>query len=148
MSVGICILKGCHLKLRDAEIERLSDELEKAKGHTEIVGYMVHTADISTAALYPTSEKDDAFSAAKRWGACITALVVHPSAPDLQVRTAITDKQAKEYADKNPLGGPATMFYAIGDRIRAGDPMDAVLDDYGLRFTDKQEAPQHSERKP
>jgi hypothetical protein len=54
------------------------------------------------------------------------------------IRAALTDKPAKEYAAKNPLGGPATMFDAIADRIRAGEPMDAVLDDYGLTFTDKQ----------
>jgi len=42
--------------------------------------------------------------------------------------------QAAAYAEKNPLGGPARMFDAIADRIRAGEPMTEVLEDFNLKF--------------
>lgn len=38
-----------------------------------------------------------------------------------------------EYARLNPLGGPAKVFDAMAARIRAGEPYDAVLADYGLQ---------------
>lgn len=41
---------------------------------------------------------------------------------------------AAEYRQKNPLGGPAKMFEAAASRIRAGEPLEYVLEDYGLRF--------------
>lgn len=41
---------------------------------------------------------------------------------------------SEAYAKANPLGGPATMFDAIANRLRAGEPMAEVLEDYGLRF--------------
>ena len=40
----------------------------------------------------------------------------------------------KAYQAANPLGGPAKMFDAIADRLRAGDSFDAVINDYGIRF--------------
>lgn len=39
-----------------------------------------------------------------------------------------------EYKQANPLGGPATMFDTIAERIRAGEDMASVMDDYGIRF--------------
>lgn len=43
-----------------------------------------------------------------------------------------TRAQASAYEQANPLGGPATMFDTIARRIRAGEPYDEVLADYGL----------------
>lgn len=43
-----------------------------------------------------------------------------------------------EYERQNPLGGPATMFVVIGSRIRAGEPLDDVMRDYGLMFVDRE----------
>lgn len=43
-------------------------------------------------------------------------------------------KDAKEYKAKNPLGGPAAMFDTIADRIRSGEPIEQVMDDYNLGF--------------
>lgn len=37
----------------------------------------------------------------------------------------------KEYREKNPLGGPAKVFDAMADAIRAGDDLNAVCSDYG-----------------
>lgn len=37
----------------------------------------------------------------------------------------------KEYREKNPLGGPAKVFDAMADAIRAGDDFNAVCADYG-----------------
>ena len=38
----------------------------------------------------------------------------------------------KEYRQKNPLGGPAKVFDAMADRVRAGEDYYAVLRDYGF----------------
>ena len=38
----------------------------------------------------------------------------------------------KAYEAANPLGGPARMFEAIAERIRAGEDYYAVLADYGV----------------
>ena len=37
----------------------------------------------------------------------------------------------KEYREKNQLGGPAKVFDAMADAIRAGDDFNAVCADYG-----------------
>ena len=42
-------------------------------------------------------------------------------------------RPAADYAAKNPLGGPASMFEVMAERIRAGEDYAAVLADYGLR---------------
>ena len=39
---------------------------------------------------------------------------------------------ARNYAEGNPLGGPAARFDVMASRIRAGEPEDSVLADYGL----------------
>ena len=46
--------------------------------------------------------------------------------------SAPSSTAAKEYAERNPLGGPATVFDAIAERLRAGEEYHAVLADYGL----------------
>ena len=38
----------------------------------------------------------------------------------------------KEYREKNQLGGPAKVFDAMADQIRAGDDYNAVLKEYGF----------------
>lgn len=43
-----------------------------------------------------------------------------------------TTEAAKQYADANPLGGPARMFDAIAERIRSGEEYHSVLADYGV----------------
>lgn len=39
------------------------------------------------------------------------------------------------YAKANPLGGPAKVFEAAAQRIRAGESLTEVMDDYGLAWT-------------
>ena len=46
---------------------------------------------------------------------------------------------AKQYAEKNSLGGPAKVFDAMADAIRAGDDYHAVLRQYGFVEAQKQE---------
>lgn len=43
-------------------------------------------------------------------------------------------RKAHKYHKPNPLGGPAKMFDAIADRIRAGDKMEIAMADHGLKF--------------
>lgn len=50
-------------------------------------------------------------------------------------RTLLQRSQAKRYADANPLGGPARVFEAAASRIRAGENLADVMDDYGLAWT-------------
>jgi len=50
-----------------------------------------------------------------------------------EARRASTPRSAREeYAKKNPLGGPATVFLAIAERLKAGEEYHAVLADYDL----------------
>jgi hypothetical protein len=60
------------------------------------VGYIVFTGDIDTAALYPVSEREAAFDAAKRWGACISSVVLHPNSPQLPLPPPPTPPQGDE----------------------------------------------------
>ena len=53
-----------------------------------------------------------------------------------QDATEYLPQPAAEYARKNPLGGPANVFYAMADRIRAGEDYWHVLDDYGFTTLD------------
>ncbi len=46
-------------------------------------------------------------------------------------------RAADKYERANPLGGPAKIFEAVASRVRAGEPLDDVMLDYGLRWTDK-----------
>lgn len=43
----------------------------------------------------------------------------------------------KRYEAANPLGGPARMFEAIAERIRAGEEYHSVLADYGVTVEEK-----------
>ena len=52
-------------------------------------------------------------------------------------RVAKAVRQHANYLKPNPLGGPAKVFDAIADRIRAGEDYHAVLDDYSLRQAKK-----------
>ncbi len=45
----------------------------------------------------------------------------------------------KEYREKNPLGGPAKVFDAMADSIRAGDDFNKVIADYGWCPVDRAE---------
>jgi hypothetical protein len=67
----------------------------------DIVGYIVFSKDIANAALYPLAEKDEAFSAAKRWNASISALVMHPKAPAL---AGSAQEEGRDDYDKRMLG--------------------------------------------
>jgi hypothetical protein len=40
--------------------------------------------------------------------------------------------KAAQYKEANPLGGPASMFRTIAERIEAGEPYHDVLQDYGV----------------
>jgi hypothetical protein len=43
-------------------------------------------------------------------------------------------RKAHKYHKPNPLCGPAKMFDAIADRMRAGDSVKECMADYGLKF--------------
>lgn len=67
---------------------------------------------------------------------------VLPTKPEAQARTRAgttpTERKpsaeaAAEYAARNPLGGPAKVFEAMAERIRAGEEYYSVLDDYGFQ---------------
>lgn len=45
----------------------------------------------------------------------------------------------QEYERQNPLGGIASMFETIARRLRAGEPLESVLEDYGLKFVERAE---------
>jgi hypothetical protein len=47
-----------------------------------VVGYMVRSDALETAALYTLSKHAEALDAARRWNASITALVCAPGCPD------------------------------------------------------------------
>lgn len=47
-----------------------------------------------------------------------------------RLRTALLG--VKSYREANPLGGPAKVFDAMADCIRAGDSYEAVLKEYGF----------------
>jgi hypothetical protein len=44
-------------------------------------------------------------------------------------------RRASKYAKPNPMGGPAAIFDACADAIRAGEPVKSAMADYGLRFS-------------
>ena len=46
-------------------------------------------------------------------------------------------RKAHKYFVPNPLGGPANLFDAIADRIRAGEDMESVMADHGIEFKGK-----------
>jgi len=46
--------------------------------------------------------------------------------------------KAAEYHRPNPLGGPARVFDACADAIRAGDSVKSAMSHYGLRWALKQ----------
>ena len=43
-------------------------------------------------------------------------------------------RKARKYMTPNPLGGPAKVFDACADAIRAGDPIDEAMAAYGLAW--------------
>lgn len=47
----------------------------------------------------------------------------------------LADRAKRAYAEINPLGGPAKVFEAVASRIRAGENLADVMDDYGLAWT-------------
>ena len=49
---------------------------------------------------------------------------------------ALADRlgKAAKYDRPNPLGGPAVTFAACADAIRAGDPIDSAMADFGLAW--------------
>lgn len=46
-------------------------------------------------------------------------------------------RRAAEYARPNPLGGPAVVFEACANAIRAGDDIDQAMVNYGLAWARK-----------
>jgi hypothetical protein len=43
-------------------------------------------------------------------------------------------RRSAKYHKPNPLGGPAVIFDACANAIRAGDPINRAMADYGLKF--------------
>ena len=50
-----------------------------------------------------------------------------------------TTPAAQDYARANPFGGPAAVFDAAAERIRAGEPLEEVMRDYGLSWVPREE---------
>lgn len=48
--------------------------------------------------------------------------------------TAAALRAAHKYLRVNPLGGPAKVFDACADSIRAGEPMDAAMAHFGIAW--------------
>ena len=46
-----------------------------------------------------------------------------------------------EYDRRNPLGGPAARFEGIAVRLRAGEPYDEVLRDFGIKHIEEEQKP-------
>ena len=57
------------------------------------------------------------------------------------IREALAEQPAQQqaYEQANPLGGPAKVFAAMADAIRAGDDYHAVLRQYGYAEAQQQE---------
>ena len=74
-----------HAEIQELHVVRdaLATALNKHAAPTKIVGYMVHSAAIENAALYPLIQHEQALDAAHRWKASITALVCAPGGPDV-----------------------------------------------------------------
>lgn len=69
-----------------------------------------------------------------------------PNAIDGKVSAAITAlreklAQQEQYERANPLGGPAKVFYAIGDAICAGDDYHTTLQRFGYAEVRPQQEP-------
>lgn len=59
-----------------------------------------------------------------------------PTANEVRGIMRLPEDDAREaYAKANPLGGPASMFWMMAERIEAGEPYDEVLRDYGVSIT-------------
>jgi hypothetical protein len=43
-------------------------------------------------------------------------------------------RRAKKYHEPNPLGGPAKVFDAIADSVRAGDDLDSAMARMGVQW--------------
>ena len=43
-------------------------------------------------------------------------------------------RKARRYMEPNPLGGPAKVFDACADSIRAGDPIEQAMANFGLAW--------------
>lgn len=62
------------------------------------------------------------------------ATTIHPGELHAEYRgVAKRLRRAAKYFGSNPLGGPAKVFDAMADRIRAGDDYYEVLKDHGFR---------------
>lgn len=46
-------------------------------------------------------------------------------------------RRAHKYAKPNPFGGPAAIFDACANQIRAGESLKSAMDDFDLRFKSK-----------
>lgn len=49
---------------------------------------------------------------------------------------AATLREAAKYHFANPLGGPAKVFDAIADMVRAGDSLDSAMAVFGVKWAD------------
>jgi len=68
-----------------------------------------------------------------RWGSEHEARRAHKELCD----SAKALRKAAAYMQPNPLGGPAKVFDACADAIRAGEPVHAAMADYGLAWSDR-----------
>lgn len=50
---------------------------------------------------------------------------------------AQSEQPATDYERRNPLGGPAKLFDAVADMIRAGEPVDAAMAEFGLAWAEQ-----------
>lgn len=66
--------------------------------------------------------------ALRAWLAAWTAMLVRSEQQPRKMVYATPEA----YAAVNPMGGPAVIFEAMANRIRAGEDFYSVIDDYGL----------------
>ncbi len=59
---------------------------------------------------------------------------VAKAAFDDMAATAKALRAAHKYMQANPLGGPAKVFDACADSIRAGDPIEQAMANFGLAW--------------
>ncbi len=85
----------------------------------------------------------DAIDGEKPWAPkaadVIDQLRAHAAALEELARVKDELLGVKEYREKNPLGGPAKVFDAMADQIRAGDDFNRVIADYGWCPADRAE---------
>ena len=122
------LLGACHTAIEALQRENVESE-QRGKGLAE---ELADTESYAKAADKGCEELRDELAAAARRMKCTRADCPHESgviAPCPVCAPSLADA----YAAVNPLGGPAVVFDAMAERLRAGEDYYAVLMDYGFQ---------------